>query len=110
MTNGSNLLEGRVEVCFNKAWGTVCDTGFGEAEAEVVCRQLDSQFGYAHADSTPLRGAAFDEGNGPIFIDDIGCSGDEGQLSACPTFNLLGFHQCDHTLDAGVVCEGQFPT
>ena len=108
LTNGSNHLEGRVEVCFNRAWGTVCDTGFGKPEAEVVCRQLDSQFNYAHAGATPLRGAAFGEGNGPIFIGDLGCSGDERQLSSCFTFNLFGFHQCDHTLDAGVLCEGQF--
>lgn len=33
--------EGRVEICINNAWGTVCDTFFGRRDAEVVCRQLD---------------------------------------------------------------------
>ena len=33
--------DGRVEICINNAWGTVCDTLFGRQDAEVVCRQLD---------------------------------------------------------------------
>ena len=109
MVNGSHRLEGRVEICFNSAWGTVCDNGFGEDEAEVVCRQLDSQYGYAHDGFASFRGAAFGEGDGPIFMDNLGCSGNEGKLSTCPTFSETGFHQCDHTMDAGVICRGQSP-
>ena len=33
--------EGRVEICINNAWGTICDTLFGRKEAEVVCGQLE---------------------------------------------------------------------
>lgn len=33
-------LEGRVEVCINEQYGTVCDTDFGREEATVVCGQL----------------------------------------------------------------------
>ena len=40
LVNGRNALEGRVEVCINSAWGTVCDSSFSEDEAIVTCNQL----------------------------------------------------------------------
>lgn len=40
LVGGSTTLEGRVEVCFNNAWGAVCDNSFGNEEASVVCSQL----------------------------------------------------------------------
>ena len=32
-------LEGRVEICINNAWGTVCDRQFGIEDAGVACLQ-----------------------------------------------------------------------
>lgn len=44
LSNGTNVLEGRVEICINSAWGTVCDTTFSEDEASIIC----SQTGYRY--------------------------------------------------------------
>ena len=34
------ILEGRVEICKNNIYGTVCDDRWDELEARVVCGQL----------------------------------------------------------------------
>ena len=35
-----SLTAGRLEILYNSQWGTVCNNGFGYAEARVACRQL----------------------------------------------------------------------
>ena len=40
LVGGTNILEGRAEVCINGTWGTVCDDLWGVEEASVACNQL----------------------------------------------------------------------
>lgn len=40
LMDGEMEYEGRVEICYNGMWGTVCNDGINDATAEVVCKQL----------------------------------------------------------------------
>ena len=43
LTGGSRKSEGRLEVCLNNQWGTVCDDSWDDRATAVVCRQLGYQ-------------------------------------------------------------------
>ena len=40
LVNGVNNTDGRVEVCVDMQWASVCDNGWTNKDAEVVCNQL----------------------------------------------------------------------
>lgn len=41
MVDEENLtMDGRLEICFNNAWGTVCNNFFRLTDAQVACNQL----------------------------------------------------------------------
>ena len=41
------------------------------------------------------------EAGGPIFLDQVHCSGTESRLSDCDTTEV---HMCDHDDDVGIIC------
>ena len=40
LADGATDNEGRVEICFDNHWGALCDNGWDNNDAMVVCRQL----------------------------------------------------------------------
>ena len=95
---GMSLSSGRVEVLYNGTWGTICDDSWDLQDAEVVCRQLR----YEGALSAPGE-AAFGQGTGQIWLDDVKCVGNETLVAQC-NHTGWGVHNCGHNDDAGVVC------
>ena len=43
LAGGTSQYEGRVEVCLDEQWQTVCDDLWSSVDAQVVCRQLGYQ-------------------------------------------------------------------
>ena len=63
----------------------------------MVCRQLGLTGGIHKTQ------ASFGQGTGPIWMDELRCSGSEERLANCP-FRGWGREDCSHSEDAGVIC------
>ena len=70
-------------------------------DARVVCRQL----GYTDAIWYKSY-AAYGQGSGRIWMDDVTCRGYESALRYC-NFNDWGQNNCQHSEDAGAGCNGE---
>lgn len=50
VVDGVSENEGRIEVCYNHVWGTVCNNSWSSVDASVFCGQLGYQpFGMLHS-------------------------------------------------------------
>ena len=122
---GNTILgRGRVEVCLNNVWGTICDDSWNSADARVVCNQLGfSRFGklsfcchnslfYGQIVTlfllNNIKGAlsyccaSNGQGSGPIHMTNVRCIGNESSLTDCPHTTS---NNCHHGEDASVQCQ-----
>jgi len=103
LANGTSWA-GRVEVWHNGQWGTVCDDGFGDVDASVVCYSL----GYGYTGRAIPR-AYYGQGSGLIWLDEVTCSGSETFIGDC-AHNEWGVNDCSHGEDVSVDCSLETPT
>ncbi|KAJ8312553.1 hypothetical protein KUTeg_009926 [Tegillarca granosa] len=92
--NGNTNYEGRVEVYYNGVWGTICDDGWDNNDANVICRML----GFVHG-GEPRNDAAFGEGTGSVLLDQVRCNEGDRNLRDCK-YNYTTSN-CSHAEDAG---------
>jgi len=97
LVGGPGPQEGRLEVQFNGTWGTVCDDYFNTEAARVVCVML----GYGNTGHA--IGNRYGAGGGPIWLDDVQCSGTETHVKDC-RHRRWGSHNCKHSEDVSVSC------
>jgi len=99
LVGGNSYNEGRVEVNYNGEWGTVCDDGWDDTDAGVVCRQLGFR-----SSGTAIGSAVFGHGSGPILLTGVTCTGNESALANCGHLGINVTKSCSHAEDAGVIC------
>ena len=98
LVGGGNPRVGRLEVFHGTQWGTVCDDGFTDAAARVVCYSLG--FGYVGRKVDIDR---YGVGDGLIWLNNVVCKGTEQYIGEC---SLGGWRpqNCSHQQDVAVSC------
>lgn len=121
LQDGLSVYEGRVEVCHNETWGTVCDDHWTQQASNVACRQLGfnmtdyGEWSFFHVflwfwfclvvhDLSPEVFSSVNSSVTPILLDNVRCIGSEGTLVECQ-HSPVGSHDCDHTEDVNIRCK-----
>ena len=101
LVGGSSYNEGRVEVYYNGGWGTVCNNGWDEEDANIVCRQL----GFELSKLADFGLAAKDQ----ILLDNVMCSSNDTILASCGHYGVNIRVRCNSNnyKVAGVKCYGE---
>ncbi|XP_019850477.1 PREDICTED: scavenger receptor cysteine-rich domain superfamily protein-like [Amphimedon queenslandica] len=99
LVNGSTGESGRLEVCTNNIWGSVCGRGFSVTDAYVVCRQM----GLGESEPTVYTDSYFGDGNEAIIYSDFNCGGYEETVSECRK-RKHGSFTCSRSNTVGIIC------
>ena len=126
-SNARSAIKGRVEVCFNGIWGTICSLYWDDQDASVACKQL----GYSAEGSTKifkcikfcntffsgwkhftltigaLSIGSYPEHVSDVHIIDISCTGTESSVFDCPHTAAIPNQSCPNNADAYIQCNGK---
>jgi len=91
---------GRLEVYHGGRWGTVCDDHFEDVDARVACAMFSQS---PVADARAYGKAYSGPGTGPIWLDDVACSGTESSIFDCG-HNGFAVKYCHHGEDVAIDC------
>ena len=132
LVGGKHSAVGRVEVCKDNTWGTICDLGWNDLDARAACMSAGFYWGmyiHIHLLIQPLLGihlnlmwslgllqfvggeaisnTGFGVGSGPILASNIVCNGSEYSLDGC--YNITNIPDvCTHARDAAAQCQPGF--
>ena len=96
------VSRGIVELCVANKFGSICDDGWEDMDASVVCRQL----GFSGYGAIALPGYIFGTNSPSVRDGEYGCEGSEDELANCsyqPAANCSSISLGG----AGVVCQGE---
>merc|ERR1711962_534187 len=114
--------QGRLEVWHAGQWGTVCDDGFDDKDATVVCRTLGwtggskisssaGGYGFIELLGPSVEGSERAKllylgavGNGPVWLTSVNCAGTENNFLVCPGADTFGEMTCHHMEDVFMQC------
>ena len=112
LQDGTDMSNGRVEICQNGVWGLVCNKMWDDADARVVCRQLGYDEGLPNLFMTENISTltTFSGGRAastfkpavemPVVLNEVECKGTEENLTSCRTSGL----ECSSQKSTGVFC------
>jgi len=113
----NNEKEGRLEVWYKGEWGTVCDDGFDDNDAVVVCRtfgftggaKLHAGYGFYSwdNDNNVNEMDVGKVGSGVIWLTSVNCVGTEASFFECPVVANKanwGNTDCYHWEDVFMKC------
>ena len=99
--HSTNERKGIVEIMYQGVWGTVCDNGWDDNDATVVCKQLGFVSGIKRRIHRPSKANPK-----PVWLSQVKCLGSEKKLSHCIHSGVGNVGSCSHAQDAGVKCSG----
>jgi deleted-in-malignant-brain-tumors protein 1 len=102
LTGGSTNSEGRVEICYNGVWGSICDSNWNGIEAKVVCKSLGHQFYGA----IPYKNSHFGLSNLPINIYNFVCADGQTDIAHCQVSRVPYYYtNCNPYHEVGIKCQ-----